>query len=150
MAQRVVAGFVFVGYACARGAAEPNHPPLPGSGGKGWSPWVATGYGTSTVVDLAATVVVVGVGAVSRAAPDDSFWGFEVWVCLRAEPPRYGLAVQAVAVAGFPPETVETYRRIPGHVLRDLGGALLTCPGLRIGSGISFRMPVPGRRRVGR
>ena len=40
------------------------------------------------------------------------------------------MAVQVVAVGGCRPETVETYRRVLRHSLRDLSGAVLTCPGM--------------------
>ena len=51
------------------------------------------------------------------------------------------MAVQAVAVGGFRRETVETYRRIPGHVLRNLSGAAPTFTGLPIGSEVHSRIP---------
>jgi hypothetical protein len=44
-------------------------------------------------------------------------------------------------VGGFRPETVETYRRDPGHVLRNLSGAALTFTGLPIGSKGHSRIP---------
>ena len=51
------------------------------------------------------------------------------------------MAVQAVAVGGFCPETVETYRRVPGHVLRNLSCAALTSTRLPTGSKGHSRMP---------
>ncbi len=42
---------------------------------------------------------------------------------------------------GSRPETVETYRRVPGHVLRNLSGAAPTFTGLPIGSKGHSRMP---------
>jgi hypothetical protein len=40
------------------------------------------------------------------------------------------MAVQVVADGGCRPETIGTYRRVLRHSLRDLSGAVLTCPGL--------------------
>lgn len=55
------------------------------------------------------------------------------------------MAIQVVAVGCFRRETVETYRRVLRHVLRDRSGAVLTCPGLLTGSKSHSQPDLGGR-----